>query len=74
MAGMPIARADVAHLAMLSRLALGDEELDHLAGQLEQIIAAVDRVQEVAAEGIPVPAPLTTAPAGTKSAKVGPFD
>ena len=50
---MPIARADVAHLARLSRLALGDEELDHLAGQLDQIIAAVDRVQEVAAEGIP---------------------
>ena len=50
---MPIARAEVAHLARLSRLALGEEELDHFAAQLDQIISAVARVQEVAAEGIP---------------------
>ncbi len=50
---MPIARDDVAHLARLSRLALGDEELDHLAGQLDVIISAVARVQEVAAAGVP---------------------
>lgn len=50
---MPIARDDVAHLARLSRLALADEELDHLAGQLDQIISAVARVQEVAVEGVP---------------------
>ena len=53
MAGMPIARAEVAHLARLSRLALGEVELNHLAAQLDQIISAVERVQEVAAEGIP---------------------
>ena len=50
---MPIARDDVKHLARLSRLELADEELDHLAGQLDQIIAAVARVQEVAADGVP---------------------
>jgi aspartyl-tRNA(Asn)/glutamyl-tRNA(Gln) amidotransferase subunit C len=50
---MPIARDDVQHLARLSRLALSDSELDHLAPQLDQIISAVARVQEVAAEGIP---------------------
>ena len=50
---MPIARDDVAHLARLSRLALGEEELDHFAAQLDVIIAAVAKVQEVAAEGIP---------------------
>ena len=50
---MPIARDDVAHLARLSRLALGEEELDHLAAQLDEIIAAVAKVQEVTAEGIP---------------------
>ena len=49
---MPIARDDVAHLARLSRLALTDEELDHLAPQLDQIISAVAKVGEVAAEGI----------------------
>jgi len=50
---MPLARDDVAHLARLSRLALGEEELDHLAAQLDVIIAAVAKVQEVAADGIP---------------------
>jgi aspartyl-tRNA(Asn)/glutamyl-tRNA(Gln) amidotransferase subunit C len=48
-----ISRDEVAHLARLSRLALSDAELDHLAPQLDQIISAVARVQEVAAEGIP---------------------
>ncbi len=50
---MPITRDEVAHLARLSRLALTEQELDHFAGQLDVIIAAVARVQEVAAEGIP---------------------
>ena len=50
---MSITRDEVAHLARLSRLALGQEELDHLAPQLDQIISAVARVQEIAAEGIP---------------------
>ena len=50
---MSITRDDVAHLARLSRIALTDQELDHLAPQLDQIISAVAQVQEVAAEGIP---------------------
>jgi aspartyl-tRNA(Asn)/glutamyl-tRNA(Gln) amidotransferase subunit C len=50
---MSIARDDVAHLARLSRLALADEELDQLAGQLDVIISAVARVQEVASGGVP---------------------
>ena len=55
---MPITRDEVAHLARLSRIALSDAELDHLAPQLDQIITAVAQVQEVAAEGIP---PMTHA-------------
>ena len=47
---MPITRDEVAHLARLSRLALSDEELDHLAPQLDQIISSVAQVQEVAAD------------------------
>ncbi|HEX2323124.1 MAG TPA: Asp-tRNA(Asn)/Glu-tRNA(Gln) amidotransferase subunit GatC [Streptosporangiaceae bacterium] len=50
---MSITRDEVAHLAMLSRLALTDDELDRFAGQLDVIIGAVARVQEVAAAGIP---------------------
>jgi aspartyl-tRNA(Asn)/glutamyl-tRNA(Gln) amidotransferase subunit C len=55
---MPITRDEVAHLAELSRLALTEPELEHFAGQLDVIISAVARVQEVAAEGIP---PMTHA-------------
>jgi aspartyl-tRNA(Asn)/glutamyl-tRNA(Gln) amidotransferase subunit C len=41
-----ISRDDVAHLARLARLAVTDEELDRFAGQLDQVLAAVARVQE----------------------------
>jgi aspartyl-tRNA(Asn)/glutamyl-tRNA(Gln) amidotransferase subunit C len=53
-----ITRDEVAHLATLSRLALTEEELERFAGQLDVIIGAVARVQEVAAAGIP---PMTHA-------------
>ncbi|RJL25095.1 Asp-tRNA(Asn)/Glu-tRNA(Gln) amidotransferase subunit GatC [Bailinhaonella thermotolerans] len=48
-----ITRDEVAHLARLSRLALADDELDHFAAQLDQIIESVARVREVAAGDIP---------------------
>jgi len=48
-----ISRTEVAHLARLARLALADDELDHLADQLDVILAAVARVEEVARPGIP---------------------
>lgn len=48
-----ISRDEVAHLARLARLDLEPGELDHLAGQLDQIVAAVAQVSEVAAEDIP---------------------
>ena len=42
-----ITREEVAHLARLSRLALDDAELDHLAGQLDVILGAVAKIREV---------------------------
>src|SRR2546423_15539726 len=48
-----ITREDVAHLAKLARLALSEDELEHFAGQLDVILAAVARVGEVAAQDIP---------------------
>jgi aspartyl-tRNA(Asn)/glutamyl-tRNA(Gln) amidotransferase subunit C len=48
-----ITRAEAAHLAHLSRLALSDDELDRLAGQLDVIISAVARVSEVAGADVP---------------------
>lgn len=40
----------VAHLADLARIALTDEELQRYSGQLEQIMGAIEKVGEVAAE------------------------
>jgi aspartyl-tRNA(Asn)/glutamyl-tRNA(Gln) amidotransferase subunit C len=57
-----ITREEVAHLGRLSRLELKDEELDHFAGQLDEIIGAVARVSEVADDDVPPtshPLPLT---------------
>lgn len=48
-----ISRDDVAHLARLARLDLTTEELEHFAGQLDQIVTSVARVAEVAADEIP---------------------
>ncbi|HET6817893.1 MAG TPA: Asp-tRNA(Asn)/Glu-tRNA(Gln) amidotransferase subunit GatC [Mycobacteriales bacterium] len=48
-----ITRDDVAHLARLARIAMTDEELDRLAGELDVILGAVARVQQVAAADIP---------------------
>ena len=47
-----ISRDDVAHLARLSRLAVTDEELDRFAGQLDQVLAAVARVQEASVDDV----------------------
>jgi aspartyl-tRNA(Asn)/glutamyl-tRNA(Gln) amidotransferase subunit C len=57
-----ITRADVAHLASLARISMTDAELDAMAGQLDVILGAVGRVQEVAAADIPPtshPLPIT---------------
>lgn len=50
---MSLTRAEVAHLARLARIELSDDELDHLAPQLDVILGSVARVAEVAAEDIP---------------------
>ena len=48
-----ITRDEVAHLARLARLALTDDELDHFAAQLDEIIGAVARVARSPADDIP---------------------
>jgi aspartyl-tRNA(Asn)/glutamyl-tRNA(Gln) amidotransferase subunit C len=48
-----ITRDEVAHLARLARIELTDEELDHLAPQLDVILTSVAQVSEVAAQDIP---------------------
>jgi aspartyl-tRNA(Asn)/glutamyl-tRNA(Gln) amidotransferase subunit C len=57
-----ITRTDVEHLTRLARIAMTDDELDAMAGQLDVILESVSRVQEVAAADIPPtshPLPLT---------------
>ena len=57
-----ITREEVAHLGRLARMELSADELDHFAGQLDDIIGAVARVSGVAGEDVPPtshPLPLT---------------
>lgn len=43
-----LSRSDVANLARLARIEMTDQELDHLAAEMDVILTAVARVQEVA--------------------------
>jgi len=44
---MAISREEVVHVARLARLALGEEELERLGGQLDAILEAVSKVSEL---------------------------
>ncbi len=48
-----ISRDDVAHLAKLARITMSEAELDHLAQEMDVILGAVARVQEVASQDVP---------------------
>lgn len=53
---MPIDRDTLFHTARLARLnleLLPEDEVDALAGQMQRIVAHVDRLSEVDVEGIP---------------------
>jgi len=47
-----LTRADVANLARLARIDMTDQELDSLATEMDVILGAVARVQEVATPDI----------------------
>ena len=48
-----LSRDEVSHLAKLARIDMSDAELDHLAQEMELILGAVARVQEVAGADVP---------------------
>jgi aspartyl-tRNA(Asn)/glutamyl-tRNA(Gln) amidotransferase subunit C len=48
-----IDRDDVLHVAKLARLALTEEEVERLGGQLDAILEAVAKVSELDLEGVP---------------------
>jgi aspartyl-tRNA(Asn)/glutamyl-tRNA(Gln) amidotransferase subunit C len=57
----------VRHLATLARIALTDQEIERLAGELSQIVDAVEKVQEVATDDViptshPIPLGMVTRP------------
>ena len=59
---MAITRDEVLHVARLARLALTDEEVDRLGGQLSAILEAVGKVAELDLEGVePTSHPLDLA-------------
>jgi len=61
--GTPLTRDVVSHLADLARIALTDEEVDRLTGELGQIVDSVAKVTEVATPDVPAtshPIPLGT--------------
>ena len=47
-----ISREEDAHLAKLSQLALSDEEIEHFATQIDQIVETVSKVRQVDTEGV----------------------
>ena len=48
-----ISAEQVAHLASLARIALTEEEIEHLTAELGQIMHAVEKVSEVATPDVP---------------------
>ena len=48
-----ISAEQVAHLANLARIALTEEEIEHLTAELGQIMQAVEKVSEVATPDVP---------------------
>jgi len=49
---MKITREQVEHVAVLARLALDDEELDTLTGQMDAILGYVEKLNGLDTEGI----------------------
>ncbi|MFZ4896211.1 Asp-tRNA(Asn)/Glu-tRNA(Gln) amidotransferase subunit GatC [Plantibacter sp. Mn2098] len=56
-----ITSEQVAHLANLARIALSQDEIDHLTTELDSIVDSIAKVQEVATPDVPAtshPIPL----------------
>lgn len=51
----------VAHTASLARISLDEQEITHMAGQLQEILQSVEKIREIVDESVPVtshPIPL----------------
>ncbi len=50
---MAISKEEVLHVAALARLALSDDEIERLTGELDRILDAVGIVSELDLDGVP---------------------
>ena len=49
---MALSESEVRHVAMLARLALSDEQVDTLRGELNSILGHIDTIQQLDLEGV----------------------
>jgi aspartyl-tRNA(Asn)/glutamyl-tRNA(Gln) amidotransferase subunit C len=54
---MPVDKATVRHIARLARIEVDDTDLDHLVGELSNILAWVEQLNEVDTSDVP---PMTS--------------
>ena len=53
MAGAGISRAEVEHVARLARLELSEADKDRMQGELDGILAYIDKLRALDVEGVP---------------------
>jgi aspartyl-tRNA(Asn)/glutamyl-tRNA(Gln) amidotransferase subunit C len=49
---MSVDTTQVRHIAHLARIAIGDDEIEHISGELNAILAFVEQLSEVDVEGV----------------------
>ena len=54
---MALNKAEVAHIAALARIRVGDAEMEPLASELSQILSWVEQLGDIDTEGVP---PMTS--------------
>lgn len=50
---MKITREEVAHVAQLARLKLGEEQTERLTGQLNDILSSMEKLNQLDTSGVP---------------------
>ena len=50
---MKITRDEVAHVAQLARLKLGEEQTERLTGQLNDILSSMEKLNQLDTSGVP---------------------
>lgn len=67
---MSLSKADVQKIAVLARLALTDEEVDHYQNELNKILSWVDQLQAIPTDGVEEMASVSAVPLPWREDKV----